>query len=92
MPVNIDVYINDRHIKQYRIGRAEGTTDPDSINTYHILEFEDGDDDLKLWADAPVFKHRYGDGVDVCILKGLEALLASDSSPDFENGGEDSSD
>ena len=75
-PINIDVYVNDQYIKQYRIGRAEGTTDPDSINTYHILEFDpvNPKTTAKRWASGPKFQHRYGDGIDVCIQKGLEAL------------------
>lgn len=77
MPINIDVHVNSRFIKQYRIGRAEGTTDPDSINTYHILEFFDGTQSTQKWASGPSFQHRYGDGIDVCIQKGLEALNGS---------------
>jgi hypothetical protein len=77
MPVNIDVYINNSPIKQYRIGRAEGDTDPDSKNTYRILEFAAGDTETQKWADGVEFQHRYGDGVDVCISKGLAALIAA---------------
>ena len=74
MPINIEVYVNQKYIKQYRIGRAEGTTEPDSINTYHILEFEHGDTKTQKWSEGPQFQHRYGDGIDICIQKGLEAL------------------
>ena len=77
MPINIDVRINSRFIKQYRIGRTEGTEDPDSINTYHILEFAGRDANTQKWVDGPTFQHRYGDGIDVCIQKALEALNGS---------------
>lgn len=84
MPLNITVHVNDRFIKQYRIGREEGGTELDDINTYRILEFEAGDGD-QLWTMGDKFEHRYGDGVDVCILKGLQALLATPSSSEPKN-------
>lgn len=73
MPIHVDVYINERHIKSYHIGRESGTTAPDSVNRYWIHETEGLD--VGEWTGENEFEHRYGDGVDVCIEKGIKALL-----------------
>jgi hypothetical protein len=70
MPIHIPIYINDKLIKTYHIGRVEGTTDPDSINDYLIVQ------DDQLWHVGVPFKHRYGDGVDACIVKGIDAMMS----------------
>lgn len=69
MPIHIPIYVNDRLIKTYHIGRLEGDTDPDSINTYIIIE------DDQLWQVGKKFTHRYGDGIDTCIYRGLDVIL-----------------
>lgn len=68
MPINLPIYINDRLIKQYKIGRLSGDASPDSINTYLVVA--DGSD----WSDGLPFEHRYGDGVEVCIQKAMETI------------------
>jgi hypothetical protein len=68
VPIHIPVYVNDRLIKTYHIGRLEGTTNPDSVNTYIVCQ------DDEMWAEGYRFTHRYGDGIDVCVLKGLTTL------------------
>lgn len=73
MPIHIDVRVNDRPIKSLHIGRESGGTDADDLNTYVIMETAFGDIPLR-WDYTTRFQHRYGDGVDVCIRKGLEAL------------------
>ena len=69
MPIHIPIYVNDRLIKTYHIGRLEGDTDPDSVNTYIIVE------DDQLWQVGKKFTHRYGDGIDTCICRGLDVIL-----------------
>lgn len=69
MPIHIPVYVNDRLIKTYHIGRVAGDTDPDSINEYLIVE------DDQLWQVGKKFTHRYGDGIDTCVIKGINAMM-----------------
>lgn len=69
MPIHIPIYVNEKLIKTYHIGRLEGDADPDSVNTYLIKE------DDQLWTVGIKFTHRYGDGIDTCIHKGLNAIL-----------------
>ena len=76
MPIHIDVRINERYVKSYHIGRAEGEALADSVNTYWIVEGDDKES-FPLWEGDYAFQHRYGDGLDVCIQKGLEALNGS---------------
>ncbi|NCV87290.1 MAG: hypothetical protein EBW14_15795 [Oxalobacteraceae bacterium] len=67
MPIHIPIYINDKLIKTYHIGRVAGDTNPDSINKYLIVQ------DDQLWSVGREFEHRYGDGVEACIIKGINA-------------------
>lgn len=73
MPIHIDIYINERYVKSYHIGRAVGDTEPDSVNTYWIVE-DTHVTSSPQWSGDHAFLHRYGDGLDVCIQKGLVAL------------------
>ena len=68
MPIHIPIYVNDKLIKTYHIGRVEGDTEPDSINKYLIIE------DDQLWHAGKEFTHRYGDSIEVCITKGFQAI------------------
>jgi len=68
MPIHIPIYVNDKLIKTYHIGRVSGDTNPESINTYLIVE-----DDFP-WESGQMFNHRYGDSIDVCITKGFQAI------------------
>lgn len=69
MPIHIPIYVNDKLIKTYHIGRLEGDTNPDSINTYLIVE------DDQLWRVGKKFTHRYGDSIETCISKGIDAMI-----------------
>ena len=75
MPLHADIRINDRLIKTISIGRVKGGTHPDDINTYIALEVEPGGTP-DWWADddSITYEHRYGDGAEICVLKGLKAL------------------
>lgn len=77
MPLHIDIKVNDTLIKQVHIGRVRGGTHPDDVNDYLVL---DGDRPTR-WEDWHIdgipFQHRYGDGAEVCVMKGLEALVGT---------------
>lgn len=76
MPVIVKIFVNDRYIKEIRIGRAYGGVDPDDINRYIVTRdglFWDGD-------NAVQFDHRYGDGIEKCVALGMSALV--DLDPD----------
>ena len=78
MPIRVPIYINDRLIKTYYIGRLAGDANADSVNTYLIVE---GNDERIEWEDGVDFSHRYGDGLDVCVQKGFAALELNGSDP-----------
>lgn len=69
MPIHIPIYVNDKLIKTYHIGRVSGDTNPDSINTYLITE------EGFPWETGQMFNHRYGDSIETCIAKGLSAMI-----------------
>ena len=69
MPIHVPIYVNDKLIKTYHIGRLKGDTNPDSINTYLIIE------DDQLWQVGKKFTHRYGDSIETCITLGISAMM-----------------
>jgi hypothetical protein len=69
MPIHVPIYVNDKLIKTYHIGRISGDTNPDSINAYLIVE------DDQLWHVGKKFTHRYGDSIETCITLGLSAMM-----------------
>jgi hypothetical protein len=69
MPIHVPIYVNDKLIKTYHIGRISGDTNPDSINAYLIVE-----DDFP-WETGRMFNHRYGDSIETCITMGLSAMM-----------------
>lgn len=75
MPIHVDIRINDTLINQIHIGRFRGTgTDPDDINEYLVV---DGPKPTRLedWMiDGIPFTHRYGDGAEICVMRGLRVL------------------
>jgi hypothetical protein len=71
MPIHVPIYVNDKLIKTYHIGRLKGDAEPDSINDYLIIE------DDQLWRVGKPFTHRYGDGVETCVIKGINAMMES---------------
>ena len=68
MPIILPIYINDRLIKEYKIGRLSGDASPDSINVYVVADKD------TFWEYGLQFEHRYGDGVEVCIQKAMETI------------------
>ena len=74
MPLYADIRINDNLIKTIAIGRLHGGASPDDINTYVAVEV-DPKGGLDWWQDDNAkYIHRYGDGAEVCLLRGLKAL------------------
>ena len=69
MPIHVPIYVNDKLITTYHIGRLEGDTNPDSINKYLIIQ------DDQLWQVGKKFTHRYGDSIETCVTKGLSAMM-----------------
>lgn len=79
MPLHISVDLNRDRIDSLHIGRIEGGTDPDDINTYVVVQ---GDQPLfyEQWIERGVqYKHRYGDGALTCVRKAIEALEKRDA-------------
>jgi hypothetical protein len=69
MVIHIPIYLDHALIKTYRIERISGGTDPESINTYLIVE--EGFDPNT----GQIFNHRYGDSIETCVAKGLSAII-----------------
>jgi hypothetical protein len=74
MPLHIDIKINDQLINQFHIGRIRGGSSPDDINDYLIVDGEKPRSHSDWHVDGTPFTHRYGDGAEVCVIKGLQAL------------------
>jgi hypothetical protein len=74
MPLFVEIKMNARTISTIHIARwEEKGTEPDSVNGYKVVlgkEPKDNDD----WEQGLDFKHRYGDGAEVCVMKAMEAL------------------
>lgn len=74
MPLHIDIRVNSNRISSIHIARLEGDTNPDSINSY-VAVMGQQPLDYNEWVErgAP-FNHRYGDGAEACLVRGLRAL------------------
>lgn len=74
MPIHVDIRINDHLLNTLHIGRFSGdSTAPDSINGYLVVEGKKPTS-IDDWVKGAEFKHRYGDGAEVCVAKALKAL------------------
>lgn len=80
MPLYADIRINEQLIKTINIGRIEGGTRPNDLNTYMVIETNPGEK-LDWWEDddSVTFVHRYGDGAEVCVALALKALGYAES-------------
>lgn len=74
MPIHVDIKINSELINQLHIGRTSGDTNPNSINDYLVVDGELPRRTKDWYIDGTPFKHRYGDGAEVCVMKAMEAL------------------
>lgn len=74
MPLHVTVKLNDTLLHEIHIGRDTGGTDENDINTYLVVQGEEPIG-TQNWLDRGLmFKHRYGDGANVCIMKAIQAL------------------
>jgi hypothetical protein len=74
MPIHVNIDINKHPITDIHIGRIAGDTNPDSINTYVVVN---GYEPLykEDWINGGIqFEHRYGDNILICIRKAIQAL------------------
>lgn len=74
MPLHIDIRVNDKLINQLHIGRVSGGTQTDDINEYLIVDGEKPTRWEDWYIDGIPFQHRYGDGAEICVMKGMQAL------------------
>jgi hypothetical protein len=74
MPLHVDIRVNDTLLNTIHIGRFMGGTRPNDENVYLAVEGI-RPTSLDDWVMNGVeYKHRYGDGAEVCVIKGLQAL------------------
>jgi hypothetical protein len=76
MPIHVTIYVNDHMVRELHIGRTTSNPEdmlPDSVNTYLAIL---GSEPLRIegWKQGVEFTHRYGDPIEVCVQKALDAL------------------
>ena len=89
MPIQVHIEVNGRPIESIHIGRESGGTSAEDLNTYLVVKkdaLEGSRFSSRAFAEVPSysewteqgisFTHRYGDGIETCVRKGLEALEA----------------
>lgn len=74
MPLHIEIKINNTVLNTLHIARVKGDTRPDSNNDYLIIEGEYPLRNEDWYIDGVTFKHRYGDGAEVCVMRGIQAM------------------
>lgn len=83
MPLHIDVRLNHQLLHTINIGRFNGGTDPDDINTYRAVITQPGQYDVDYFSpDSVEYTHRYGDGADLCLARAIHALHGTSQSHD----------
>jgi len=74
VPLHVQIRLNRQLLSEIHIARAEGGTSPSNVNTY-IAVTEEEPLYLEEYQERGVkFKHRYGDGAEICVSKALKAL------------------
>jgi hypothetical protein len=74
VPIHVTIAINKDTIETLHIGRIEGGSDPNDINTY-LAALGKQPKSLEEWKENGVeFQHRYGDGALTCVRKALQKL------------------
>lgn len=73
MPIHVDIRINDTLINQIHIARIKGGTKANDINEYLVVDGPKPERHEDWLIDGVPFKHRYGDGAEVCVARALEA-------------------
>ena len=74
MPIHIDIRVNDELIKQVHIGRDEIFGATDKTHRYMVTDQVHMTRADFYGKDAKTFMHKYDDGLEICVRKGLEAL------------------
>ena len=79
MPIHVDIRINEKLINSLHIGRMKGGTNPDDVNDYLVVEGKEPE----LFADWVTygipFRHRYGAGAEVCVMKAIQIIKDCDN-------------
>jgi hypothetical protein len=81
MPLHIDIRLDERIISTLHIQRVEERISKHGTNSYLILE---GDEPLRYedWLiDGIPFTHRYSDGAEICVMKGIQAMRGFAGGP-----------
>lgn len=78
MPVQVEMRINGYIIDVLHIGRLEGNTRPDSINTYAAVVRKPGQQPDWYADDVVTLEHRYGDMLQELVRKSLNAIADRD--------------
>ncbi len=68
MPIHVDIRINDTNATVVHIGRMEDFKGKREVHTYRAVEGR------ARYDQGVEFKHRYSDGLLVCVEKGIAAL------------------
>lgn len=77
MPIQVDIKINDTLINTLHIGRFSGEgTKPDDVNLYLAVEGKKPQGINDWIMGGKEFRHRYGDGAEVCVMKAIEVMYA----------------
>lgn len=74
MPLHIDIRVNETLINTLHIARVKGGTKPDDINDYVVVDGSRPTRHEDWLIDGIPFTHRYGDGAEVCVMKGIKAM------------------
>ena len=75
MPLHVEIKLNHQLLHTIHIGRLDGGSRPDDINTYRAVTTLPGDYNIDFFAPGSVeFTHRYGDGADLCVARAVSAL------------------
>lgn len=78
MPIRVNIDINGHPIEQLHIGRAQGGTSPDDVNTY-LAVLGTRPTSAEDWQERGTeFTHRYGDMALICVQKAIEALISKE--------------
>ena len=74
MPVQVEMRINGHIIDVLHIGRLEGDTGANSINTYAAVVRKPGEQPDWFNEDVTIVEHRYGDMLQELVRKSLNAI------------------
>ena len=80
MPIHIDIRINDKYINTVHIGRDEELKGTDEVHIYTVTDRVASNTRPDWFGDMAVqFEHKYSDGLEICVTKGLQALYGKEN-------------